>query len=59
MITVQQVGNGAGVAVIGALYYSIQAAYSPRYALLLSLGVLAISLALTIGLLRLLGRPRS
>jgi predicted MFS family arabinose efflux permease len=59
MITVQQIGNGAGVAVIGALYYSTQAGHSARYALLVSLVVLAISIGLTAGLLRRLGRTRS
>jgi EmrB/QacA subfamily drug resistance transporter len=57
--TVQQIGNGAGVAVIGALYYGIQAAHSARYALLGCLGILAVSIGFTAGLLRVLGRVRS
>ena len=59
MITVQQIGNAAGVAVIGTLYYSIQAAHSARYALLASLGCLAISIGLSAGLLRVLDRAPS
>jgi predicted MFS family arabinose efflux permease len=50
--TVQQVGNGAGVAVIGALYYGLQAAHSGRFALLACLAILAVSIALTAGCLR-------
>lgn len=57
--TVQQIGNGSGVAVIGALYYAVQAAHSARYALVGCLGVLAVSIGLTAGLLRVLGRGRS
>jgi predicted MFS family arabinose efflux permease len=57
--TVQQIGNGSGVAVIGALYYAIQAAHSSHYAVLASLGILAFAIAITAGLLRLLGRERS
>ncbi len=37
--TVQQTGNGAGVAVIGAVYYALQTAHSGRYALLACLGI--------------------
>jgi EmrB/QacA subfamily drug resistance transporter len=59
MITVQQIGNAAGVAVIGTLYYSIQAAHSARYALLASLGCLAISIGLSAGLLCVLDRAPS
>jgi uncharacterized protein YjiS (DUF1127 family)/predicted MFS family arabinose efflux permease len=59
MITVQQIGNAAGVAVIGTLYYSIQAAHSARYALLASLGSLAISIGLSAGFLRVLDRAPS
>jgi EmrB/QacA subfamily drug resistance transporter len=56
MSTVQQIGNGAGVAVIGTFYYAAQAAHSAHDALLSSLGILAIAIAVTAGLLRLLGR---
>ena len=59
MSTVQQIGNGAGVAAIGTLYSSIQAAHSARYGFLASLGCLAVSIALTAGLLRVLDRARN
>ncbi len=58
MSTVQQVGNASGVAVIGALYYALQTTESARSALLASLGVLAIAIAITAGLLRVIGRAR-
>lgn len=57
--TVQQIGNGCGVAAIGALYYAVQAAASPRHALLASLAALAIALAITAGFVRALGRASS
>jgi EmrB/QacA subfamily drug resistance transporter len=53
--TVQQIGNGSGVAVVGALYYAIQAADSARVAFAASLALLAVALALTAGLIRRLG----
>jgi hypothetical protein len=56
--TVQQIGNGSGVAVIGALYYAIQTAHSARYAFLAALGILAIAIAITAGLLGALGWAR-
>ncbi len=45
--TVQQIGNGCGVAVVGALYYAIAAADSARVALQASLAILAIAIAVT------------
>ena len=54
MSTVQQIGNGCGVAVIGAVYYAVQATDSPRTALLASLGILTIAIATTAGCLRIL-----
>jgi EmrB/QacA subfamily drug resistance transporter len=57
--TVQQIGNGSGVAVVGALYYAAQATHSADYAFLASLGVLAMAIAVTAGLLRMLGRVSS
>jgi EmrB/QacA subfamily drug resistance transporter len=57
--TVSQIGNGSGVAVIGGFFHAIQAAHSARDALLASLAVLAIAIAVTAGLLRVLGRVRS
>jgi EmrB/QacA subfamily drug resistance transporter len=56
MSTVQQIGNGSGVAVIGTLYYAAQVGHSARDAFLASLGILAIAIAVTAGLLRVLGR---
>ncbi|MGH7125222.1 MAG: MFS transporter [Stellaceae bacterium] len=56
--TVQQIGNASGVALVGALYYAIQAAHSARYAFLASLGVLATALAIAAGLLGVLKRRR-
>ncbi len=54
MSTVQQIGNGCGVAVIGAVYYAVQATDSPRTALLAALGILTIAIATTAGCLRIL-----
>jgi hypothetical protein len=59
MTTVQQIGNGGGVAVVGALFYAIAAGGSVHNAFLVSLGVLAVAIALTAGTLSLLGRARS
>jgi hypothetical protein len=42
--------------VIGALYYADQVGHSARDAFLASLGILAIAIAITAGLLRVLGR---
>ena len=47
--TVQQIGNGSGAAVIGALYLSLQA--TPWIAVMVSLAALALSLITTMGLL--------
>jgi MFS family permease len=52
--TVQQIGNASGVAVVGGLYYAVQAAYSARLATLASLTALAIAIAVTALLLRVL-----
>jgi predicted MFS family arabinose efflux permease len=57
--TVQQIGNGSGVAVIGTLYYAAQAAPSAQDAFLASLAILAIAIAVTAGLLHVLGRASS
>jgi hypothetical protein len=59
MSTVQQIGNGVGVAVIGALYYAVAAAHSAPEALLASLAVLATAIAISAALLGLLRRSRS
>ena len=47
--TVQQIGNGSGAAVIGALYLSLQA--TPWVAVMASLTALALSLIATMSLL--------
>ena len=58
MITVQQIGNGAGVAVVGAVYWSLQAAHTSREALIVSLGILMISIVFTALFIRPLGGAR-
>jgi EmrB/QacA subfamily drug resistance transporter len=54
--TVQQIGNASGVALVGALYYAVQAAHSARLAILASLAALAMAIAVTALLLRALDR---
>jgi EmrB/QacA subfamily drug resistance transporter len=54
--TVQQIGNGSGVAMVGALYYAVQAAGSARVAFVASVALLAVAVAVTAGLIRMLGR---
>jgi MFS family permease len=54
--TVQQIGNASGVTTVGGLYYAVAAAYTPHLAILASLTALAIALAITSVLLRLLKR---
>jgi hypothetical protein len=56
--TLAQIGNGCGVTVVGALYYAVAAANSPRAALLASLATLAVAIAATAGFLRALDRAR-
>jgi MFS family permease len=56
--TVQQIGNGCGVAVIGALYYGCQAIGSPRDALMACLATLIVALVLTAALLWSIGRAQ-
>jgi len=58
LMTVQQIGNGTGVATVGTLYYALQAADSVRTALLAALAILAISLVITGGFVRALGQAR-
>ena len=57
--TVQQIGNGSGVAVLGALYYAVAAADTPRVAFAASLALLAVAIALSAGLIRSVGRARA
>ena len=52
MSTVQQIGNGGGVAVIGAVYYAVAGTDSARVALLVALALLAAAIAMTAALLR-------
>jgi EmrB/QacA subfamily drug resistance transporter len=54
--TVQQIGNASGVALVGALYYAVQASHSARWAILASLTTLAMAIAVTAVLLRALDR---
>src|SRR5262249_13002356 len=54
--TMQQIGNGSGVAVVGALYYAVQAAESARVAFAASLALLAIAIAVTATLISRLAR---
>ena len=56
--TMQQIGNGSGVAVVGALYYAVQAAESARVAFAASLALLAIAVAVTGTLISRLARTR-
>ncbi|HVY16019.1 MAG TPA: MFS transporter [Rhodopila sp.] len=41
--TVQQIGNATGVALVGALYFAMQAHHSDRIAMLAALGALAVA----------------
>jgi EmrB/QacA subfamily drug resistance transporter len=54
--TVQQIGNASGVTAVGGLYYAVQAAHPARLAILASLMALAVAIAVTAVLLRLLNR---
>ena len=56
--TMQQIGNGSGVAVVGALYYAVQAADSARAAFVVSLTLLAAVIAVAAALIRRLDRKR-
>jgi MFS family permease len=57
--TVQQIGNASGVAAVGGLYYAFQDADPARLAILVSLTTLAIAIAVTAALLRVLDRVQS
>jgi len=56
--TVQQIGNASGVALVGALYYAVQATASARVAILASLVALGAAIAVTAMLLHLLRQQR-
>jgi len=58
MMTVQQIGNGSGVAVVGTLYYAVQTTYSARAALVAALAILAVAVAMTASFVRALGPTR-
>jgi EmrB/QacA subfamily drug resistance transporter len=59
LMTVQQIGNATGVAVVGTLYYAVQVADSAHTALVTALATLAISLVITGAFVRGLGQIRS
>jgi len=54
--TVQQIGNASGVTAVGGLYYAIQAVYPARLAIVASLTILAIAIAITAVTLRVFDR---
>ncbi|WP_216856314.1 MFS transporter [Acidisphaera sp. S103] len=56
--TIQQIGNGSGAAVVGALYFTVRGFGSDRAAFLVSLGVLAGTLLVTVVLLCILRRSQ-
>jgi EmrB/QacA subfamily drug resistance transporter len=58
MMTIQQIGNGCGVAVVGAIYYGVASEDSARAAVLASLAVLAVAIAITAGFVRALGEAK-
>jgi MFS family permease len=51
LTTMQQIANGAGVVIVGAVYLSVHAGHGDRTAMLTSLGVLACTVAGTISAL--------
>ncbi|HUN41133.1 MAG TPA: MFS transporter [Acetobacteraceae bacterium] len=57
--TVSQIGNASGVALVGALYYAVQAAASARGAILASLAALAVAITVTALFLQMLRRWRA
>jgi MFS family permease len=59
LMTVQQIGNGTGVATVGTLYYAVQAAASATTALVAALAILTISVAMTGVFVRVLGQARA
>ena len=52
LTTTQQVANGVGVAVLGAIYFSVQTAWSDRAAVLAALGVIGLTSLATAALLQ-------
>ncbi len=51
---VQQIGNGTGIATIGAIYFPLQSRFSDRIAFMVAIIVLVAALAVTAALLRLI-----
>ncbi len=51
LTTTQQVANGAGVVLAGAVYFAVQATHGDRWAFLATLMALALTIAATIGFL--------
>jgi EmrB/QacA subfamily drug resistance transporter len=58
LATTQQVANGAGVVLVGAVYFAVESAYGDRWALLTAMAALACTLAATIAFLQRM-RPRA
>ena len=52
LTTTQQVANGAGVVVVGAVYFAVLRLHSDRWALLVAMVALGCTVAATIGFLR-------
>jgi EmrB/QacA subfamily drug resistance transporter len=51
LATTQQIANGAGVVLVSAVFFSVQAGLGERYAMLAAMAVLACALAAAIGFL--------
>jgi predicted MFS family arabinose efflux permease len=59
LATVQQVANALGVAVVGAVYFAIEAAHSPRIGLIAAMITLGTALALCAAALEWIRRRQS
>jgi hypothetical protein len=57
LATTQQVANGAGVVLVGAVFFGVQADLGERYALLVAMALLACAIAVTIGFLQRMRSP--
>jgi hypothetical protein len=57
--TTTQIGNAAGIAAIGALYFVAQSAFAGRGAILVSLAACAVSIAASVTLLMWMRRVRA
>ena len=58
LTTIQQVANGTGVVVVGAVYFEVQGSHDDRWAMLIALAALACTIVGTIGFLYRM-QPRS